>query len=1600
MTEELEEAKKKLKDNITKLITTKNIEQAEALLKQYQSMVHDDVEAISMAAVLEALKRNFSEAERILQRGLEIDATDYDLLFNLAYVQELQTNFAVALENYKKLTASLYTDKQRQLAHDAVRRLEAKETGLQENAAEVKGPKRKITFFVKPTLDSFLDDVIQGLTDFYETKKIVVTDLKQIEHEMKKADICWFEWCDELVGHASKLPIAKHKKIICRLHSYEAFTDYIHQVNWQNIDKLIFVAQHIRKVVLESEKTLQESQTCVIPNGVDVSRYQFARHKPGYNIAYVGYINYKKGPMLLLHTFKAIHDLDSRYKLYLAGQFQDPRDVLYFQQMIEEWQLQDSIIYTGWQDNLDQWLEDKNFILCTSILESQNMSVMQAMAKGIKPLVHHFVGAQDIYPKEYIWNSIDQCLNLIQDETYNSEEYRCFLEKRYSIKNQIGVLRQTIAGLFSTHRNEEYEAEEITSNPSCDLSPQQVLEKVCACLKKKQTIHNIPDVTLMITTYNRAELLLQDLRKHYKFGLVPKIIVDDGSSLPQQKKLRQVAKEIDVKQIVHHKKNLGVAVARQSGFKAITTKYLLSLDDDDMLFCLNEKEFLNEIELLRKEEVALIIPQYIVNGNEESILTIGYDRGDFHNALCQDVLKSFFLTGEMMAFHAGAIYNVADMEKCAAESIFQVSEDYVSLSRYFNKHLNQRVRVSNQYIYVRRVHQQSLSGTISSRNLTIHLLSLLVPGYYCLINNLVSKGEFIKAILERGRLLQKTYDFGEEFSQDLINYLTGKCDVDYIIKKNPIIANKNKLPLEALKIQGLFLTCDQNEFKQLPKVSIIITTYNRKHMLKDAIRSALEQDYYNLEIIVSDDASTDGTPEIVKEFLSDTRIKYNRFEKNTGFYYNHHHCVYDLATGDYALIMGDDDYFVDNSYISKAIKLILENPTVVLVHANCNILHPDGKIEKTDLQTARVTKGIDYFINYEQPQYGHICGLVTSLFNRKKAIEQGCFTEKSLAVDLLMYLKLMLVGDVGVVHDYVAVYRFHGGNLSNHLIPEYDPQTVIELEKVSNLAVKKGIPTGIMRQWINFRIFKYIRWSFYSYLMDGKRDIALQLLQSIHEKYPQVYQRISEMYLTNNTTPNEVFYNEEYEFAKKLLITSEAKFKELTQEAERKINMELYEEAAEAVLQAAWFAAEHHPGVYFSAKLEKVLLRCAEILDEQFPIKISNLPERNSHRKKRNVLHVLTEGYETGGHTRLMARWMERDCTSVHSVVALEPFRHTTPEWVEETTKKTGGWYYSLNGSNLGLCGRAKVLRDMAYSWADVVVLHIHQYDPIAMMAFGIKGGPPVIFLNHADHTFWLGVSIADIVANIRPVAQQASFHRRGCLRNGILPIPLVVPAEPLYTREKAKEILKIDKDTIVLLSIASAYKYCSSGVLDFGQTLLKIINKYPNVVGLVVGPDDSGKWEQLKIRSNNRIRAVGIQKDLEVYHCAADIYLDSFSLGSLTASLEAGLHKLPIVSLSNPANPLLSSNDESFIKTKITQSNVDDYIKKVSDLIENPKERILLGNTQAESIEKDHITSWNHYLDNIYHEMPKVHSVFDEYENIEACDDGDLYWAYLQNQK
>ncbi|UZT06959.1 FkbM family methyltransferase [Clostridium sp. LQ25] len=424
MKSEWKQLAKQIKDNIQILINQNKLSEAEMLIEDYCKLNSNDTEIYSMKSIIYIMNNNFNSAENILKIGLDINENDFDLNYNLAYLYEVMDKKELSDFHYRKAYDNCVDENIK--AH------------IEQKVKIIKN-KKKLVFFVKQGMDSFLDDIILELSEEYETKKMIVTQYDQIDDGMKWADICWFEWCDELIAYGSKQLMATNKVILCRLHSYEAFTEYIHKVNWEVVNKLIFVSKYIRDNVIKKLK-LPRDKVCIIPNGVQLQKYTYKDRKKDKNIAYVGYINYKKGPMLLLHGFKAIYDYDNSYKLYIAGKFQDERDVLYFDQMIKELGLQNNVFYQGWQDNLDIWLENKNYILCTSILESQNMSVMQAMAKGIKPLIHNFVGAKNVYKEKYIWSSINELVGAVQSEEYNSQDYRVFIQENYSFNKQIELI--------------------------------------------------------------------------------------------------------------------------------------------------------------------------------------------------------------------------------------------------------------------------------------------------------------------------------------------------------------------------------------------------------------------------------------------------------------------------------------------------------------------------------------------------------------------------------------------------------------------------------------------------------------------------------------------------------------------------------------------------------------------------------------------------------------------------------------------------------------------------------------------------------------------------------------------------------------------------------------------------------------------------------------------------------------------------------------------------------------------------------------------------------------------------------------------------------
>jgi len=114
----------------------------------------------------------------------------------------------------------------------------------------------------------------------------------------------------------------------------------------------------------------------------------------------------------------------------------------------------------------------------------------------------------------------------------------------------------------------------------------------------------------------------------------------------------------------------------------------------------------------------------------------------------------------------------------------------------------------------------------------------------------------------------------------------------------------------------------------------------------EAIESALNQDYPNFEVIVSDNYSTDDTERVVRKYLLDPRFRYYCNEANLGSGPNYRKLLYEYANGQFGHFLADDDYFIDSKHLTKAISII-KKYGVKVVFSGAESRYHNDKVGRT-----------------------------------------------------------------------------------------------------------------------------------------------------------------------------------------------------------------------------------------------------------------------------------------------------------------------------------------------------------------------------------------------------------------------------------------------------------------------------------------------------------------------------------------------------------------------------------------------------------------------------------------------------------------------------
>lgn len=400
----------------------------------------------------------------------------------------------------------------------------------------------------------------------------------------------------------------------------------------------------------------------------------------------------------------------------------------------------------------------------------------------------------------------------------------------------------------------------------------------------------------------------------------------------------------------------------------------------------------------------------------------------------------------------------------------------------------------------------------------------------------------------------------------------------------------------------------------------------------------------------------------------------------------------------------------------------------------------------------------------------------------------------------------------------------------------------------------------------------------------------------------------------------------------------------------------------------AQFAVSFHTGRYADGSIENIALEIGRNLDQFNLQKMSSQasfdPSINNSLGKQ-ILHVATTIYATGGHTRLIENWIKNHPGVKHSLLLTEQGDTEVPVFIKEVIQNTGGNLIQLPRQAF-LIERSKMLREVARSEASFVILHHHPDDVIPIVALASERCPPVAVMNHADHLFWLGTSIADLVINVRSFAAALSGRRRFARRNLLLPIPLS-PPDPRLTRDDARRQLGIKDEDIMLLSVGSAYKYKPSGTHNFFKTIGKVLDANPSACIYLIGPELDDCSQYLGETGHDRMHFLGLQENTYIYKLAADLYVEGFPIASFTALLEAAAMGVCPVLMYAPIPELRVSEHVGVRDIIDNVETEEEYVHRASRLIQDPDERLRVGKLIKDQVIAYHTgDKWREFLSNI----------------------------------
>jgi glycosyltransferase involved in cell wall biosynthesis len=258
----------------------------------------------------------------------------------------------------------------------------------------------------------------------------------------------------------------------------------------------------------------------------------------------------------------------------------------------------------------------------------------------------------------------------------------------------------------------------------------------------------------------------------------------------------------------------------------------------------------------------------------------------------------------------------------------------------------------------------------------------------------------------------------------------------------------------------------------MPQVSVIIPNYNHSRFLEQRIESVMNQTHQDFEVILLDDASTDGSVDIIQRYSKHPKVSQILINnKNTGLPFLQWKKGIELAQADYIWIAESDDWAEPN-FLEELLEKLINHPNVGLIFARSHFVNEDG-CEQQDFSIYRENifrEGRQVLVN-EMVYYNVVHNASAAIFRKKLApLTDEKILSKRFCGDWLFWSSILAKSDLIFCNSKLNYYRRHlrtvsaeSKSLNRYFLEGIDiPIYVAKIFLIDNRSV-----LNIIKYWTN-----------------------------------------------------------------------------------------------------------------------------------------------------------------------------------------------------------------------------------------------------------------------------------------------------------------------------------------------------------------------------------------------------------------------------------------------------------------------------------------------------------------------------------------------------